>query len=428
MKRNRLHEKRQDDMQKKYEPIRLINVSLQFGEKPLLVGRLAAKDGSLYFEYDTDFLRHSIEISPFYLPIERGLKIFDRFLFEGLPGVFNDSLPDGWGRLLLDRALRAKQINPTSFSILDRLAHVGTLGMGALIYIPDFSEHYQNGEINLDKLATHAHEVLEGSPKNFFEELLALNGSSGGARPKAMIGVKSDKKSIIHGVDALDSTYEHWLVKFSNSIEGKDAGAIEYVYSEMAKLAGIEMTETFLFPSKNGAGYFATRRFDREGNNRLHLHTACGLLHSDFRTPSLDYKDLIKASLALTQDIREAKKMYRLATFNVLAYNRDDHAKNFSFIMNETGKWKLAPAYDLTFSAGPNGEQSTMVLGEGKNPSLQHLIELANTADINKNEAKEIIARTQSALNQWKNLASNAGVSKHRINDINKFLRHSNRD
>jgi len=252
---------------------------------------------------------------------------------------------------------------------------------------------------------------------------LALGGSPQGARPKAMIGVSRDKSKVIQGVEELPAGYEPWLVKFANTADGQDAGAIEYVYSLMAQEAGLEMMEAHLFPAKKSAGYFATRRFDRtENGGRLHMHTACGLLHSDFRVPSLDYQDLIKATMILTRDMREAQKMYRLAVFNVLSHNRDDHAKNFSFLMDETGAWRMAPAYDLTFSSGPGGEQSTMVMGEGKNPGIEHLLKLAEVADLSRADAQRIIDETMMALLQWKELAKSCGVSKANIKRIGDVI------
>lgn len=178
-----------------------------------------------------------------------------------------------------------------------------------------------------------------------------------------MIGFDTHKQKIVHGVQNLGHDYDPWLVKFPNTTDGKDAGAIESVYAKMAIDAGVEMESVYLFPSQTGPGYFATKRFDRNVDKRVHCHSACGLLHSDFRIPSLDYEDLIELTMVLTKDIREAEKMFRLAVFNVLAHNRDDHSKYFSFVMDSTGSWKLSPAYDLTFASGPNGEQSTMVCG-----------------------------------------------------------------
>ena len=237
-----------------------------------------------------------------------------------------------------------------------------------------------------------------------------------------MIGIDRHKKNMMHGVHALPKQYTHWLVKFSNMQDGDDAGAIEYVYSLMAHAAGVLMSDTHLFPAKKCVGYFATQRFDRINNKRLHAHTACGLLHSDFRSPALDYLDLLSLTEMLTRDVREVEKMFRQAVFNVLSHNRDDHAKNFSFLMNEWGEWKLSPAYDLTFSSGPGGEQSTMVLGNGKNITIDHLIELGLRAKLDNAVIKNSIDQTRHALSQWKMLAKQYGVTHENINHIQKLF------
>jgi serine/threonine-protein kinase HipA len=399
-----------------------IKVGLDFGKGATTLGRLALRERQIFFEYDADFLGLGLNVSPFRLPLESGVQAFDRGLFEGLPGLFNDSLPDGWGRLLFDRAMRGQGLLPDQLSPLDRLAHVGHLGMGALTYEPDYSEQSETKKVDLDWLATQAQQVLEGEANDVLAELLALNGSSAGARPKALIGFNRSQGRIVHNAHVLADGLEPWLVKFANTQDGLDAGAIEFVYAEMAKRAGIDMPNTYLFPAKSGAGYFATKRFDRNGSKRLHMHTACGLLNSDFRTPSLDYQDLIELTTLLTRDVREVEKMFRMAVFNVLAHNRDDHSKNFSFLMDERGDWRLSPAYDLTFSSGPGGEQSTMVMGEGKAPSIQHLRALGNEANINLTIVDKIIAQAQAALSNWENLAEEFGVQTNNIRLIRKNI------
>ena len=399
-----------------------IKVGLNFTDETIPVGRLAAREGKIYFEYDSGFIKRGLEISPLRLPLQTGVKTFDPFLFEGLPGVFNDSLPDGWGRLLFDRAIRLQGLFPEQVSPLDRLAHVGKSGMGALTYEPDHSAEETDFQINLDELATQAQNVLDGEAEEVLQELLALNGSSAGARPKAVIGVDITRKKIIHGTHDLREGFEPWIVKFPNATDGPDAGAIEYVYALMAKEAGLDMMPVHLFPAKRGAGYFATKRFDREDGKRIHTHSACGLLHSDFRTPSLDYEDLIALTGILTRDVREVEKMFRLAVFNVLAHNRDDHSKNFTFLMDEAGEWKLSPAYDLTFSSGPRGEQSTMVMGEGKNPEVEHLIKLGQEAKIGRELISEIIDRTKQTLSQWQKLAKEYEGNQNNINLIGKLI------
>ncbi len=400
---------------KDIEGVKEIKVGLNFGEKTIAVGRLALRKRKIYFEYDASFIDSGPAISPLRLPLQSGVSSFDYHLFEGLPGVFNDSLPDGWGRLLFDRFARSKNILPSDITPLDRLAHVGMSALGALVYEPDHSENNNSEQINLDVLARQSRDVLEGEATDVLAELIALNGSSGGARPKALIGVNEDFSQIVHGASNIPDGYQPWMVKFANSEDGADAGAIEYVYALMAKQAGINMPRAHLFKAQTGAGYFAIKRFDRQGSKRLHMHTACGLLHSDYRTPSLDYEDLAALTLSLTRDVREVEKLYQLAVFNILAHNRDDHSKNFSFLMDEIGEWKLSPAYDLTFSSGPRGEQSTMVMGEGRDPSLSHLRALAKEAQIDSARAEEIIDQTLEALSHWEELASQYGVSAANI-------------
>ena len=399
-----------------------VKVALNFGDKTMSVGRLAMRERTIYFEYDGSFIERGIEISPMRLPLQTGVQSFEYDLFDGLPGVFNDSLPDGWGRLLFDRFVRSQGILPADITPLDRLAHIGNHGLGALIFEPDYSATDTHDEINLDSLAIQAQEVLDGASEDVLAELITLNGSSAGARPKALIGVNDARDHIIHGVHDLPVDYTPWMVKFPNSQDGLDAGAIEYVYALMAKEAGIAMPDVHLFPAQKGAGFFAIKRFDRNGGKRYHMHTACGLLHSDFRTPSLDYEDLIALTGMLTRDVREIEKMYQLAVFNILAHNRDDHSKNFSFLMDNEGQWSLSPAYDLTFSSGPRGEQSTMVMGEGRNPNVDHLMKLAEEANIKQDCAIEIIDATRASLAKWPELAKKYGVKDMNIKLIQNKL------
>lgn len=399
-----------------------IKVGLNFGSEIQSVGRLAERNGIIYFEYDEDFVQNGVEISPFKLPLRNGVVELPSDPFEGLAGVFSDSLPDGWGRLLFDRMMRSQRISPSQISSLDRLTYVGLNGMGALVYEPDSSPPIIQQFIDLDHLATQTEKILEGASGEVITELFALNGSSAGARPKALIGVDQARKNISYGVNQLNDGFEHWLVKFPNSQDGIDSGAIEYVYALMAKEAGLYFPDVQLFSSQKGNGFFGVKRFDRQENKRFHMHTVSGLIHSNFRFPSLDYEDLLSLTMALTKDIREVEKMFRLAVFNVMAHNRDDHAKNFSFLMNEFGEWKLSPAYDLTYSNGPGGEQSTMVMGEGRNITIEHLVKLGLEAKISKELIDQIIEKTAESLSKWIRLSKDYGVSKSNIELINRAL------
>lgn len=405
-----------------FSPVKAVMVGLDFGDGVMPVGRLAARDQRVYFEYDPAFLEGGLEISPYRLSLRPGLQSGDPMLFEGLPGVFNDSLPDGWGRLLLDRALRAHGILPEQVTPLDRLAHVGARGMGSLVYEPDQAPEAPTTDLDLDRLAEQSREVLQGDADEVLDELIALNGSSTGARPKAMIGLEPETGQLTHGVATPPANHEAWLVKFPNSHDGRDAGAIEYVYAQMAGAAGVSMTATRLIETAKGGRYFATRRFDRNGPARLHAHTASGLLHSDHRAPSLDYESLIGLTQGLTRDVREVEQMFRQAVFNVLAHNRDDHAKNFTFLMNGEGEWRLSPAYDLTFSSGPRGQQTTMVMGQGAAPSSADLVKLGVVAGLTRDTVQDIIDQTREAVRLWPGLAMEHQVSRQQIRMIAQRL------
>jgi len=332
-----------------YSPTELLTVYLDArGQGPEIgrrkVGRLASRNRQVLFEYDASFIASGIEISPIKLPLRTGVSIADTTIFDGLFGAFNDSLPDGWGRLLLDRAVEKYGIHRGQLNPLDRLAYVGRHGMGALSYEPDLGlQNADDAPVALDKLAEESAAVLAGKNEEVFEELLRLNGSSSGARPKIVAQVSTDKKRITHGQQELQPGFAHWIIKFPSSQDVRDVGAIEYAYSLMAKDAGVEMPETHLFRTK-GNKYFGTKRFDRDGDARVHMHSLGGLIHSDHRSPSLDYDMVLRVTLALTRNIQEAEKVYALACFNVLAHNRDDHVKNFSFLLNARNEWIFAPA------------------------------------------------------------------------------------
>jgi len=202
-------------------------------------------------------------------------------------------------------------------------------------------------------------------------------------------------------------------------MDAKDIGIIEYIYSLMAKNAKIEMSDTRLLSGEKGK-YFATARFDRVGEERVHIHSVAGLTHSDFRIPTVDYDDLLSLTLHLTKDTNEMLKMFRLAIFNLLSHNRDDHAKNFSFLLDENQNWKLSPAYDLTFSYGPGGEHSTTYLGEGKNPSIEHILKLAKKHKIK--DAEIIVDEVISAIKKFKSYAKEFGLSQESFTSIFKYM------
>jgi serine/threonine-protein kinase HipA len=399
-----------------YSPTELLTVYLDARNQRRKVGRLAFNNRRVLFEYDASFIASGIEISPVKLPLRPGVAVAETMIFDGLFGVFNDSLPDGWGRLLLDRTVERHGIHRGQLNPLDRLAYVGRHGMGALSYEPELGpNNTDDAPLALDRLAEESAAVLAGANEEVFEELLRLNGSSSGARPKIVAQVSNDKNEIIHGKQESQPGFAHWMIKFPSSQDAQDAGAIEYAYSLMAKEAGVEMSETHIFCTKRNK-YFGTKRFDREGDARIHMHSLGGLIHADHRTPSLDYDMVMRVTLALTRNIKDAEKAYALACFNVLAHNRDDHVKNFSFLLNEKNEWILSPAYDLVFSYGPGGEQSMLVMGEGKNPGTAQLLALGKQHGLKNSPA--ILAEVKRAVADWPHYAKHAKVSRKSTKEI----------
>ncbi|MGB7128543.1 MAG: type II toxin-antitoxin system HipA family toxin [Candidatus Rhabdochlamydia sp.] len=384
----------------------VVHVYFIRGQEKLSMGRLVLKDRRIFFEYNLEFIKTGLELSPLKLPLQPGIILCEDRVFEGLFGVFNDSLPDGWGKLLLDRKLMSLSLNPGDLSPLDRLCYVGKNGMGALVYEPEIEGIKPFYHDNLDEIADEVVQFQENDDNRFIDDLLAMNGSSAGARPKVVITI--DK--------------EDWIIKFRSSSDPKDIGLIEYAYHLMAKAAHLHVPEAKLFPSKKEPGYFGVKRFDRVDGRRIHMHTISGLLHADYRFPSLDYETIMKATLWLTKDSREDEKQFRAAIFNVLSHNRDDHAKNFSFLMDEKGTWRVSPAYDLTFSSGPSGEHSSMIMREGKNPTLSHLLKLAEISNIKKQKALQIIDEVKMAVAKWGSFAKELGVSPDSLKMIQLAL------
>ena len=394
----------------------LLNVNLRWDEDDVQsVGRLGYVNRVAHLEYDSDFQSSDVEISPIRHRISVGsatTRPYDIALFEGLHGVFHDSLPDSWGRLLTDRRARELGIDPASLTPLERLAWVGDRGIGALCYEP--AENVWNesdSALDLRALENDARNVLEGKASDVIAELGHLGGSPGGARPKATVAIDSNDGAI-YGPTVFDTKYQHCIVKFRGVDDPPDAANIEMAYSKMAQAAGVRVPVTQLITDDSGKQYFVSHRFDRVGTKRLHTHSASGLLYADFRLSALDYRDLISLTRALTHDRREVAAMFALAVFNVLAHNRDDHARQFSFLMSRDGQWKLAPAYDLTFSTGPGGEHSTSVLGLGKQISHSQFSALGRSADLDVTETEQIIERTSSAVANWDRFARDWDVGR----------------
>lgn len=329
------------------------------------------------FEYDRGWIADGFSISPLELPLKPGAFIARPQPFYGDFGIFEDSLPDGYGRYLLHRALLRKGINDSDLSSLDRLAIVGDNGMGALTYSPAIILEPEEQVTDFDRLQQIALEVLRERQDSDAGMLLYNSSNSGGARPK----------SVFADVDG------HWIIKFRHTYDPTDIGVQEYRYNETARRCGITVPD---FRLVNGR-YFASRRFDIDSDgNRLHTATAGGLMGISLHEPFMDYTNLLALTGYVTRSIADVEQMYRRMLFNYLTDNKDDHCKNFSFYVvrntgTETWQWRLAPAYDLTLcSEGYNGEHATSVNGTG-HPRLADFIAVGTKIKLSEKRCLAII-------------------------------------
>jgi serine/threonine-protein kinase HipA len=358
-----------------------------------LVGTMALfRNMQVAFQYDKEWLSNGFSISPYSLPLEKKVFIPKFDPFDGLFGVFADSLHDGWGRLLLDRLLIKNKMNPFEVHNINRLAIVGSSGMGALTYQPVTRLKCRSSvHLDFDQIAKECSNILKSDYSDNLDELYQLGGSSGGARPKILIPIDG----------------EEWIIKFPSSLDQKDVGEREYHYSLCAKECGITMEKTRLFPSKICSGYFGTRRFDRKKtatgeNSRIHMISVSALLETSHRIPNLDYNILMRLTLDLTKDFSEVEKLFRIMCFNVFSHNRDDHSRNFSFLYDtNNGKWILSPTYDLTYSNSIGGEHATCINGNGKNPGMKDILEVARTIGIKEGKAKTIATEIEEKVRNF---------------------------
>ena len=407
-----------------FVPVRRIAVCRRLSSGDLVpVGELAQNRQGVFFQYHSDYLLAYPSLSPFMLPFNRSLHRAPAQPHQGLHGVFADSLPDGWGLRLMDRVFRRRGISPSELSAMDRLAYIGSRGLGALEYGPvsDFAPVSGPGEdVDLTELGEQARALFDDESRDVSPSL-AFAGSSGGMRPKAQVYLPAGGS--LAGASIREGPgMEPWLVKFTSASLplGHEESLCEAAYLRMAEKAGIEVPEWRLIPvSKShrrslAAAWLAVKRFDcsPEGG-RLHMHSLCGLLDADFRAPSMDYEDLIKASQTLCRSSAVGHSVFVRAMFNLFAVNQDDHTKNWAFLQDDAGNWRLSPCYDVTFSPSPQGEHSTAFLGHGAAPPLKAVQQMAQQANFPSwGRAVEVVERVVEALGHWQAIAADIGVSK----------------
>jgi len=359
----------------------------------------------IVFEYSNEAKQRGFELSSYTLPLE-GARLRRGFPAHqlGLPGPVYDALPDGWGMLLMDRLFRRRRLNSARIGPLERLAYIGNNAMGAMTFEPVEPEGQVSQEhISLDLLAVEVREVLNGEGGEFLQTLLQVGGSPQGARPKALV-----YRDPLTGVftTAITPGFEAWLIKFPARNEHSEVCAIEMVYAECLRLCGIQTPDTQYFDLPNGLAAFASRRFDRQDGLRVPMQSLAAFTGADFTSPgALNYVNFLRATQMCTNDLREKARAFERAVFNVAFNNRDDHPKNFSYIMSASGAWTLAPAYDVTFCEGPGGYHQMDVMGEALTISRKAMLRLAAEAEIALDTAGVIIERMCAAASQFAVLA-----------------------
>lgn len=370
-------------------------VTVKYNEKT--VGYLAQITPSVIgFQYDEEWQKNGFSVSPLSLPLSDTIYTSGKEMFGGLYGVFFDSLPDGWGELLLNRFLSRNGINPERLSVLTKLSLIGKNGLGGLTYEPSQPYAEPISDVNnFDTLSKAINDILNDSAnENELDEVYALGGSSGGARPKAHIKIDG----------------EEWIVKFACRIDPENVGSEEYKANETAKKCGIQVNEFRMFPSEKCTGYFGTKRFDRTYSNtgdseilkekRLHMVSLSALLETTHKIPNLDYMHLFQVIQEICVNPKEDMyETYRRMCFNVFYKNKDDHGKNFSFLYHDGKKgYVLSPAYDLTKT--PEKFEHEMTVNGNGNPSEKDLLAVAEEFKLNLAESKEIIRNIRAICEQ----------------------------
>lgn len=412
---------------------------------------IEAEGRTATFEYEPAFAAGSLDVSPLVMPLGKGTPYRFPALapesFRGLPGLLADSLPDRYGNALIDAWLARRGRTPDSFDAVERLRYIGERGMGALEYAPAFGlQPAKSHRIDIGALAELAASVLskradlkvsleEPGREAALEEILRVGSSAGGARAKALIALDPSTGEVRSGRPDGAPGFEHWILKFdgvgddSRDIGQPDGyGAIEWVYSQMARAAGIEMAECQLF-SENGRRHFMTRRFDRlDDGSKLHMQSLGALAHLDYNQAGAhSYEEALLVMRRLGLPMRQVEEQFRRMAFNVVARNQDDHVKNIAFLMDRRGGWRLSPAFDLVYAFSPSGTWTSRhqmsIDGKRDGFTIDDFRDVGRAASMKRGRAEEILGQVLDAVRSWPRLATEAGVEEGRIAQIERAHR-----
>ena len=396
------------------------------------------------FQYDPKFLSAGIEISPIVMPVREATYMFTALrpeTFKGLPGLVCDSLPDSFGNTLIDVWLTESGRSLEYFNPVDRLCYVGNRGVGALEFEPVLHDNWQN-EIKIsqlvdlvDRVLNNRHNLagtLTGKDDHVaLQNVLSVGTSAGGARAKAVLGWNPKTGEFRSGQIEVPGSFEHWLLKFDGISNGQNQeltdpqgyGRIEYAYFLMARQAGIDMADCRLH-HEGIRSHFMTRRFDRDTNGRkVHMQSLGALRHFDFNQPRVyAYEQVIQTIRELKLGMSVVEQQFRRTIFNIVARNQDDHVKNIAFLMDQSGKWSLSPAYDMVYAFNPSGtwtrDHQMSIVGKFNNFELPDLLRFAESSGIKQARARRAISDVVSVVRDWPNFAKEAGVNPKDIKRI----------
>ncbi|MBO7127937.1 type II toxin-antitoxin system HipA family toxin [bacterium] len=414
------------------------------------IGALSQEDGDdfAFFEYNPDFVRSGIEPAPVTMPVRAGT--IYRFpdlspaTFHKLPGLFADSIPDKFGNKIIDQWLIQNGREPKSFTALERLCYTGSRGMGALEFFPAIGpDPIKSEPIEIERLRALAANILDQRKKvkvklrekDAFEQIVRVGSSAGGARAKVLIAYDDSTGNVLSGQVCAPEGYGYWLLKFDDIENNRDKenadpagfGALEYTYSQIAKEAGIEMTECRLLEDGEHR-HFMTRRFDRtENGGKLHYQSLAAIAHYDFNIAgAYSYEQAFAIARQIGLTTADIEQMYRRAVFNICARNQDDHTKNIGFLMDKRGNWTLAPAFDVTYAYNPagrwTGTHQMTFNGKREKFTLDDFKEAAKSAGLVQGRYKRILEQVQDSLASFKKRAKVNDVPKKLVQEVEKNL------
>ena len=401
------------------------------------IGNFLLKEGIVYFEYDKSFVSSGLEISPLKLPLSlKGVYTNndDRY-FEGLAGVFHDTLPDKFGTKVIERYFESKNIPSHQLTIIQKLMFVGDKSIGAISYKPIIhkaNESKINELIELQNFYLNAKKIISGEAIEVVDEMLNFMdsaASAGGARAKAIIGYNTNTKEMISGIKKeLKKDFEHYLIKFDiqkDDGSSSDYTKLEYLYMSMASSVGIAVPKIELLNHGN-LFHYLIKRFDRVANETLHLHSVSGLTHTNFNIPMhYSYDELLRLTRYLTGSQKAVNEQFKRMIFNIIGRNQDDHAKNFAFTMDKNGAWNLSPAYDITYSNGTGYTKNHQFSLNGKTNDFvqKDILELAKKHSIKESMAREYLEEIKEIFSEFKRKAKELEVKEEIIHRISKELR-----